>query len=131
MKLFVMILCCRPLAFCYAYLHNGIKGFLKSNITGKSFSEALILESVNPQYDNRLFIYLRVLYKTNTNSEHVVYKHCFECQTKTMFVHNMFWTCTFLGQKQGVNQWTICSHIVECHARMNASEKDLLVIDPI
>ena len=40
-------------------------------------SEALILESVNPQYDNRL---LRVQYEKNTSSEHVVYKNCFECQ---------------------------------------------------
>ena len=46
--------------------------------TGKSVSEALILESGNPQYDDRLFIDLQVLYKKNTNSEHVVYKHCFE-----------------------------------------------------
>ena len=28
--------------------------------TGKSFSEALILASTNPQYDKRLFIELRV-----------------------------------------------------------------------
>ena len=31
--------------------------------TGKSVSEALILESVNPQYDNRLFINLGLQYK--------------------------------------------------------------------
>ena len=30
--------------------------------TGKSFSEALILASTNPQYDDRLFIELRVQY---------------------------------------------------------------------
>ena len=29
-------------------------------VTGKSFSEALILASTNPQYDNRLFIDLPV-----------------------------------------------------------------------
>ena len=47
---------------------------------GKSFSEALILASVNPQYDKRLFIELRVQYmnvKLRTCSEHVVYTHCF------------------------------------------------------
>ena len=31
----------------------------KTEVTGKSFSEALILESVNPQYDERLFIELQ------------------------------------------------------------------------
>ena len=40
--------------------------------TGKSFSEALILESVNPQYDDRLGIELQVQYKKNPSSEHVV-----------------------------------------------------------
>ena len=40
--------------------------------TGKYFSEALILASVNPQYDNRLFIDLRLQYEKNTSSEHVV-----------------------------------------------------------
>ena len=41
--------------------------------------EALILESVNPQYDERLFIELR----EKTSSEHDDYKYCFECQNKT------------------------------------------------
>ena len=58
-----------------------IKCDLKSG-SGKSFSEALILASTNPKYDNKLCIDLRVLYKKNTNSGHVVYKHCFECQNK-------------------------------------------------
>ena len=49
---------------------------------GKSVSEALILESVNPQYDDRLYIDLQLLTQKNTNSEHVVYKNCFECQNK-------------------------------------------------
>ena len=39
--------------------------------TGKSFSEALILESTNPQYDLRLFIELRVQYMKIRSSEHV------------------------------------------------------------
>ena len=44
--------------------------------TGKSFSEALILESVNPQYDDRLLIELRVQSKKISSSEHdVVYKN--------------------------------------------------------
>jgi hypothetical protein len=51
-------------------------------VTGKSFSEALILKSINPQYDDRLFIESRVQYKKIPSSEHVVYKDCFECQNK-------------------------------------------------
>ena len=43
---------------------------MQSCITGKSLSEALILESVNPKYDDRLFIDLRLQYKKNTSSEH-------------------------------------------------------------
>ena len=38
----------------------------KKCVTGKSFSEALILASTNPQYDKRLFIELRVQYMKTT-----------------------------------------------------------------
>ena len=38
--------------------------------TGKFMSEALILESTNPQYDKRLFIDLPVQYMETTSSEH-------------------------------------------------------------
>ena len=62
---------------------------------GKSLLEALILASTNPRYDKRLFIDLPVQYMKTTNSEHVVYINCFECQNKnknnkTIYVHNMF-----------------------------------------
>ena len=41
--------------------------------TGKSFSEALILASTNPQYDKRLCIELQVQYDMKiASSEHVV-----------------------------------------------------------
>ena len=36
--------------------------FLKMSLTGKSFSEALIFASTNPQYDKKLFIELQVQY---------------------------------------------------------------------
>ena len=61
--------------------------------TGKSFSEALILASTNPQYDKSLFIDLPVQYMKTTSSEHVVYINCSEFQNKnkkTICVHNMF-----------------------------------------
>ena len=39
-------------------------------VTGKSMSEALILASTNPQYDDRLFIELQVQYMKTASSEH-------------------------------------------------------------
>ena len=53
--------------------------------TGKSFSEALILASTNPQYDKRLFIDLPVQYMKTTSSEHVVYINCFFVLTLLTF----------------------------------------------
>ena len=47
--------------------------FLKMSLTGKSFSEALIFASTNPQYDKKLKI---------ASSEHVVFINCSECQNK-------------------------------------------------
>ena len=55
----------------------GVFGLAVDNNTGKSFSEALILGSTNPQYDKRLFIDLSVQYMKTTSSEHVVYTNCF------------------------------------------------------
>ena len=40
--------------------------------TGKSFSEARILESTNPRYDKRLFIKLQVQYMKIASSEHIL-----------------------------------------------------------
>ena len=45
--------------------------------TDKSLSEALIFASTNPQYDDRLFIELRVQYMKIASSEHVVYTNWF------------------------------------------------------
>ena len=60
--------------------------------TGKPVSEALILESVNPQYDKRLLIE----FIGNTSSEHVLYKHCFEFKNKNK---NNFCTQHVLNQR--------------------------------
>ena len=43
---------------------------LLDSSTGKSFSEALILASTNPEYDKRLFIDLPFQYMKTTSSEH-------------------------------------------------------------
>ena len=45
--------------------------------TGKSLSEALIFTPTNPQYDDRLFIELRVQYEKPTSSVHFVYNKLF------------------------------------------------------
>ena len=64
-----------------------------STLTGKSFSEALILASINPQYDKRLFIELQVQYMKITSSEHVVYINkllicfCFDIQNNLCTQH--------------------------------------------
>ena len=71
--------------------------------TGKYLSEALILASTNPQYDNRLFIELWVQYMKTTSSEHVF----------------MYWT------RNSMNNLLSYSGLVD--ARISASEKDLPV----
>ena len=75
--------------------------------TGKSLSEALILVSTNPQYDDRLFIELRVQYMKIASSEHVeamlrtccvqFFCFCFDIQNNlcTQHVLLMFWACSF------------------------------------
>ena len=45
-------------------------------LTGKYFSEELILVSRNPKYDRRLLIVLRVQYMKISSSEHVVCTNC-------------------------------------------------------
>ena len=92
--------------------------------TDKSLSEALFLPSTNPQYDNRLFIELRVQYMKTTSSEHVVYINCSECQNKkTICVVLMYWTRNSMN-----NLLSYCGLV---DARISASEKDLPVQDTI
>ena len=96
---------------------------LFSPYTGKSFSEALILKSINPQYDDRLFIESRVQYKKIPSSEHVVYKDCFECQNKKQCSQLgifLYWT------RDSINN--LLSYCGLINLRMSASEKDLPVL---
>ena len=94
--------------------------------TGKSFSEALILVSTNPQYDKRLFIELRVQYMKIPSSEHVENMlctqivFCFDIQNNlcTQHVLNMFSTCSQhvlslqFSCTELVIQWKIFCYIV-------------------
>ena len=96
----------------------------QASVTGKSVSEALILAWVNPQYDDRLFIDLQLLTQKNTNSEHVVYKNCFECQNKnktnfcTQHVLNLYFS-------RSMNN--LSSYCGLTDSRMSASDTDLPV----
>ena len=57
--------------------------------TGISFSEALILASTNPQYDERLFIEFRNEHKFRTCCvQKLLFCFCIDVQNN--FVHNMF-----------------------------------------
>ena len=94
--------------------------------TGKSWSEALIFASTNPQYEKRLFIELRVQDMKTTSSEHVVFIKCSECQNNNK--KNIYTTCSEL-----VMYWTgksmnnILSYCGLVDARIRASNKDLPV----
>ena len=88
----------------FTYLSVGIS-FLTTNIqtdlseffgTGKFVSEELILESVNPQYDDRLFIDLRLQYKKNTNWELVVYKNYFWSWHSKQFLYTTYYEILFV-----------------------------------
>ena len=69
---------------------NLIAGWLENGIimgvhTGKSLPEALTLASINPKYDNRLFIKLLVQYKKTKykfNTCPVSTSNCSKCQNK-------------------------------------------------
>ena len=94
--------------------------------TGKSLSEALILASTNPQYDDRLFIDLQV-YMKMASSDHVVYTICFLFWHSEQFIYTtcselaifMYWTCN------SMNNFLSYCRLVD--ARISASEKYLPV----
>ena len=59
---------------------------------GTSLSDALILASTDPQYDDRLFNSLNYEFRTCC-----VHKLLFVLTFRTIYVHNMFSTCSELG----------------------------------
>ena len=88
--------------------------------TGKSFSEALILASVNPQYDKRLFIEFPEKYKFRTCCAQKL-SFCFDIQNNicTQHVVNLYFSWNSMNN--------LSSYCGLSDARMRASEKDLLV----
>ena len=64
--------------------------------TGKSLSEALIFETTNPQYGDRLFIELQVQYMKipSSNLGRTYYVQKLFLTFRTIFVHIMFFLCS-------------------------------------
>ena len=95
-----------------------------SNIfcTGKSVSEALILESVNPQYDKRLFIEFPEKYKFTTSCvQKLFFCFCFDIQNNicTQHVVNLYFS--------GNSMNNLSSYCGLTDSRMRASDTDLPV----
>ena len=88
-------------------------------LTRKSLSEALFLASINPQYDNRLFMELPVQYMENnkrrTWAEHVLAMFC-PCSALAIFM-----CCT------GNSMNNLLSYCGLIDAKIRASGKDLPV----
>ena len=85
-------------------------------------SEALILESVNPQYDERLFIDFQEKYKFTTCCvQKLFFCFCFDIQNNicTQHVVNLYFSWKSMNN--------LSSYCGLTGARMRASEKDLPV----
>ena len=59
--------------------------------TGRSLSEALLLASINPQYDDKLFIELQVQYMKIPSSEHVENMLCTQIGFCFDIQNNLLW----------------------------------------
>ena len=93
---------------------------LTRNGTGKSMSEALILESVNPQYDERLFIDFQEKYKFTTCCVQKLF-FCFDIQNNicTQHVLNLYFS--------GNSMNNLLSYCGLTDSRKRASYTDLSV----
>ena len=89
--------------------------------TGKSFSEALILASTNPQYNNRLSMELPVQYMKTTRTEQVcTYTNWFFFDNSKQFMYPTHFT--------GNSMNDLSSYCGLIDARIGASDKDLPVL---
>ena len=84
------------------------------------------LTLTNQQYDERLFIELRVQYIKNCKLRTCCVHKLFLVLTfRTIYVHNMFWACNFDVCNEFVIQWTMFCYIELDDARISASKEDL------
>ena len=91
--------------------------------TGKSVSEALIFELVNPQYNKRLFIESPEKYKPRTFCvQKLFFRFCFDIQNNicTQHVLNLY----FWGDSMN----NLSSYCGLTDSKMRASDTDLPVI---
>ena len=97
-----------------------LNGNFKVIHTGKSFSEALILASVNPQYDKRLFIELQYKFRTCCVQK-LFFCFCFDIQNNicTQHVQNLYFSCNLMNN--------LSSYCGLTDSRMRASDTDLPV----
>ena len=98
-------------------IENQIGGF----VAGKSLSEAPILASTNPKYDDRLFIELQVQYMKISSSEHGKNMVCTEIvlnvktKTKKQFAYTIcselgifiYWTCNSMNNLSSYILWVM------------------------
>ena len=87
-------------------------------------SEALILESVNPQRDKIFFIDFSEKYKFRTYCVQILF---WTSKQKTILVHNLFWTCIFRGNSMN----NLSSYCGLTDSRMRASDTDLPVLTKV
>jgi hypothetical protein len=67
------------------------------NCKNYHLSEEIILVSIKPKYDARLFIELQVQRRKLQVHCMLCTSNCSECQNKKQFdLHNVYWTCCFL-----------------------------------
>ena len=105
-----MVIICILVNICMCL--NKILNDLKGKNTGKSFSEAFILASTNPQYDKRMFMELpRKLHAENMG------------RTYSTHLLAMFCACRFHGNSMN----NLLSYYWLVDARMSGSEKDIPV----
>ena len=80
-----------------AATYSSVVGYSTNYIgTGKSLSDALIVASTNPQYDDRLFIELQLQYMKipSSNLGRTCCVQKLFLKFRIIFVHNMFSPCS-------------------------------------
>ena len=92
-------------------------------------SEALIVASTNPQYDDRSFIKLQVQYRKipSSNQGRTCYVQILYLTFRTMFVHNMFSPCS--AKRRASNKDLPVNHIIIRLTKiMNSLAKDIKIL---
>ena len=94
-----------------------IPGDILNLCTGKSLSEALTFASINPQYDDRLYIKLQIRYMKiqSSNLRRTCYVQKLFLTFKTILVHNIFYSFS-AKRRPSDKDLPVCSL---CHSGLN------------